>query len=106
MKNVTTFQSLILSLDSAHPQKCYHVAWKHLKHDIQYINTMCMRCADATVQVEASVLQNAVVLQPYVLVFVHFMKQSKTIRVFHSQRGQIRVMSGDIHPHVVLKHES
>lgn len=67
---------------------------------------MCMCGADAAVQREAAVLQNAVVLHPHVLAFVHFMKQSETLRVLHSQRGQIRVVSGDIHPHVVLKHES
>lgn len=68
-------------------------------------HTMCMSCTDPTVEVEATILQNAVVLNPHFLVFVHFMKQSKTLRGFHSQRGQIRVVSGDIHPHVVLKHE-
>lgn len=64
-----------------------------------------MSGSDAAVQVQAGVLQDAVVLHPRVLALVHFMKQPQTVWVFHSQWGQIRVVSGDIHPHVVLKHE-
>lgn len=58
---------------------------------------------DAAVKWEAAVLQYAVVLHPHVLAFVHFVKQSKTLWAFHCQWGQIRVVSGNIHPHVVLK---
>lgn len=67
------------------------------------IHTLRMSRTDAAVQVEAPVHQDAVVLQPHVLVLVQLMKQPKTLGVFHSQRGQISVVSGDIHPHVVLK---
>lgn len=92
-------QSHGLILDSAQPQK-------NILHVMIYIHTMCMSCPDTTVQGEAPILQNAVVLYPHVLVFVHFMKQSKTLWVFHSQWRQIRVVSGDIHPHVILKQRS
>lgn len=77
-----------------------------LANETRRIHTICMSCTDTAVQEEATILQNAVVLYPHLLVFVHFMKQSETLWVFHSQWGQVRVVSSDIHPHVVLKHES
>lgn len=64
--------------------------------------TLCVGGPDTTVEVKAAVLQNAVVLDPCFFDFVYFMKQSKTLWVFHSQRGKIRVVSGHIHPHVIL----
>lgn len=75
------------------------------KAETWQVRTMCMSCPDTAVQVEAPVLQNAVILNWSVFAFVHFMKQSKTVRVFHSQRRQIRVVSRDVNPHMILKHE-
>lgn len=74
-----------------------------VSHEKNFFRTMCVSCTDATVEVETAILQDAVVLDPRVLDLVHFVEQTQTLGVFHRQRRQIGVVSGDVHPHMVLQ---
>lgn len=80
-------------------QDCHHNCKWH------WLLTWRLSRANASIEVQAAVLQNAIALEPHPCASLQLVQKAQTLRMLDSERWEATVVQGNIFPDVALQVE-
>lgn len=79
-----------------------HLCFQDYLKSLEVTPTLRGCGAESGIEVQAAILQNAVVLNPDIFASVQLVEEPQALWVFDGQGWQCSVMQCDIYPHMVL----